>query len=373
MQVSHYKEALPYLLKSRSTILVWGHHGTGKSSAPLQFCEDNGYKLFNLRLGSQEVGDLIGLATHVTNSKGEVVATKFAPPDWLKELFDFCEKNPNKHAIIHLDEINRARRDILAPVFQMVLDYQLHTYKFPENVYCIASANPNTDDYNVIDLSDCAFLDRFIHIKFAPTVREVLDYFQTCGEDEEIIGFLRDQPSMMESKLTDFSIDEMVKPSRRSWQQLSKLKRTGIPSNLFRELMFGAVGVTATSAFEEYVKNAEKPLTVEEVLADFKAIKKKVASQLDAGRNDMLNKTCEDIEKHLDKEGITLSEVECKNILDFIKALSSELCFSTCRQLYIKNETLREAMDKDKKLIKKLQEAKTAANNGKEATESTKE
>jgi hypothetical protein len=172
---------------------------------------------------------------------------------------------------------------------------------------------------------------------------------------------------MLESQLTDFSVDEMVKPSRRSWQMLSKLKKTGIPANLFRELMFGAVGITATAAYEEYVKNAEKPISVEEILEGFKKIKKKVEKQIEGGRTDMLNKTCEDLEKYFSGE-TEVTEEQGKQVLEFVNALTSELCFSICRQLFIKSELMRTLMDKDKKLTKKLKEAKEAAKNNVKAS-----
>ena len=359
MQINQYKKALPFLMKAKVTCLVWGNHGIGKSSAPQQFCDENGYKLFNLRLGSLEVGDLLGLGDFKLDATGKKVATQFFMPDWLKDLFDFCEQNPDKQAIIHLDEINRARRDILAPVFQMVLDYRLHTYEFPKNVFVIASANPPTDDYNVLDMSDKAFLDRFLHIKLAPSRKEWIDYAEN-KVDSSIINFIKDNNKMLEMNLEDFSVNDFAQPSRRSWEKVSDLLKAGTPKELQQELISGKVGLVAAVAFEEFLNKAEKPLTAEEILNNYQehieTIKKHSSKK--TNRADLLKNTCTDLEKFFEKNEV-LSEPQGENLVAFINTIPVDLSFTLLRTIYLK-KCCRDLFEKDKQIIERIKTAKEA-------------
>lgn len=360
MLLSEYKRALPWLMQSRTSAFVWGHHGIGKSEAVEQFSDENKYKMFNLRLGSMDVGDLLGLGDFVIEN-GKKVATQFFMPDWLKACFDFCNANPDKWAIIHLDEINRARKDVLSPVFQMVLDYRLHTYEFPKNVYCIASANPPTDDYTVTDISDNAFMDRFCHIKLTPSTDEWLKYAEATEHDSEVVGFIKEMPDHLSTKLEEFSLDQFVKPSRRSWTKVSKLRKMGTPSDVMAQLGFGLVGITSYLAFEEYCKNSDKPIPGIEVLENYKKHKKnvlKMSAYDGTGRGDLLKSTTDDLVSMTGT--LQLNKTQADNLIDFLLDIPVGLAYATLRKLYY-NESVRTYADKSKKLREKLEKGKAAS------------
>ena len=136
MKIQTLKECLPYLFEANIATLVIGHHGVGKSQAVAQYAKEQKIGFMDLRLGTQDVGDLLGLAEFVTElqpytftnpetGKEETgtrevkVATKFMRPDWFPT-------DPDSKGIIFMDEINRARRDVLQAVFQLVLDKWRH-------------------------------------------------------------------------------------------------------------------------------------------------------------------------------------------------------------------------------------------------------
>lgn len=363
MLASEYKASLPYLLKAGTSIFVWGRHGIGKSAIPLEFCNEHDYKLFNLRLGNMaDAGDVLGLADFETDAKGKKIATRFYMPDWLKELTTFCEQNKDKYAIIHLDEINRARKDLLSVVFQMALDHRLHTFEFPSNVYVICSANPPTGDYDVGELCDEAFLDRFLHMKFSPTKKEFLQYADDAEMDKELFGFLQENPGFIESDTEEFSIEAFTKPSRRTWLNgLSALKKTGMPEMLFRQWMFGGVGVAITSAFEDYKKNTQKPFTAEEILNNYAEIKP-IVEKLVAGKNnreDIVVICCDNVVEFI-KKATAITEEQAKNVSDFLTDIRADKALTVLREIYV-NEIIADTVSKNKKLINKLKKAKAAS------------
>jgi len=169
VNIKQLKESIPFLVKANIATMVVGHHGIGKSQAVRQYCDEQGIGFIDLRLGTQDVGDLLGLADFKVNEKGENVATKFMQPTWFPT-------DPDSKGLIFMDEINRARPDVLQAVFQLVLDKRLHEYELPKGWHVIGAMNPSTEDYVVTDLSDRAFLDRFCHIKLAPSKHEFIQY-----------------------------------------------------------------------------------------------------------------------------------------------------------------------------------------------------
>ena len=145
MDIKQLKRFLPYAMKTKVAVMVHGLHGIGKSQTIKQFAEEQGMQFIDRRLSQMESGDLLGLPS-LENGR-----TSFFTPDWLPT-------DPNSKGILFLDEINRARRDVLQGVFQLVLDRQLGSYKLPDGWSVISAINPNTDDYDVTNVFDIVYL-----------------------------------------------------------------------------------------------------------------------------------------------------------------------------------------------------------------------
>lgn len=354
MNINQFKESLDYIRKSNIAVLVWGHHGVGKSQAVKQYADENKLEFIDLRLGTQDVGDLLGLADFKVNEKGEKVATKFMQPTWFPT-------NPNSKGIIFLDEVNRGRRDVLQAVFQLVLDKRLHEYKLPEGWSVIAAANPSTQDYIVTDISDRAFLDRFCHIKLAPSKQEWFKYARSKGFDAQLVQFLQEQPKMLQSELEAFDLG--VTPSRRSWEAVNKLMQVELPVHLRRDLICGLVGTTAGTAFLKSLESEDKPITAAEVLGQFPKLKKRVEKYSDyktGGRIDMLKFTCDSIlemAQQRTSKNDALTKDEEKNLADFLITIPKDLAFDLCRSIYLE-EVTRPVIENHKDLLKLFAEAR---------------
>lgn len=342
MKINDIKKALPFLFEAKITPMLQGPHGIGKSQIIKQYCAENNYSFIDLRLGTQDVGDLIGLADFEVDEKtGKKVSTKFMPPDWLKSSIDYALSNPKSKAIIFLDEINRAPRDVLQAIFPLVLDGRMHQVELPVNAHCISAMNPDTDDYVTTDLSDKALIDRFCHIKVDPTVKEWLDFAGDNNFDSDIIGFISEQKGLLDSKTENFDL-QFVTPSRRSWDALSRLKQTGIDNDLFVQLSMGIVGVAATSALQSYLKNSDKPFTAKDVLSKYSTIKEKIKKYSNPttetnGRLDLLSNTCDSLLKYFEKNKKTPTKKQQQNLKEFLFDIPIEVSWDFSRKFFKDN------------------------------------
>lgn len=350
MNIKTFKEALPYLFQANVATLVHGHHGIGKSEAVKQFCQENDYEFIDLRLGTQDVGDLLGLADFERDEKGNLVATKFYQPEWFPT-------DPNSSGIIFMDEINRARRDVLQAVFQLVLDKKLHTYELPKNWYVIGAMNPNTEDYIVTDLSDKAFLDRFCHIKLSPAKQEFFTHAKNIGVSKEILSFLQEQPKMLQDELEEVQLE--VKPSRRSWIAADKIFKQNPPTHILNDLVKGLVGTQAGTSFIKSLNDSEKPITAKEVVNNFnnskKDVKKRIKkySSVKDNKQTLIKFTNDELREFCEGRKKELNDSETKNLQDYLKTIPKDLSFDLCRELFMIPSS-RHVVNNDDELLKLL-------------------
>lgn len=353
MQIKDIKKALPHLLDSDLTPILTGHSGLGKTESIKQFAEENGYflKIVNLAMLSDS-GDLLGLPTFKKDSMNNEIATAFITPDWVKEILDYANENPQSRAIIYLDEINRARRDILQAVFSLALEKRIHMIQFPSNVGIIAANNPATSEYVVTDISDSAFMKRFVHIKVTPSVDEWLDYAKKTKHDDTIVSFLSTQRELLDGTTEDFNLDD-VKPSRRSWSAVDRLLKTNPPEELVRELMFGLVGAAATIAYEEHAKTIEKPLSAEDILTSFDKNLPKILGYIKDNRIDLLEKSGKDVAEYLGAFKGILDDGRFNNLVKLIEVMPPEVTFSFC-QVIAQHQSVFKLMMDSKAIINRI-------------------
>ena len=94
---------------AEQNIMLAGKHGIGKSQILTKYFEDQGMKVVPLFLGQMsDPGDLIGLP----DRDSKAGKTQFLPPFWFPL--------DNTPVVLFLDELNRARPEIL----QSVLDFK---------------------------------------------------------------------------------------------------------------------------------------------------------------------------------------------------------------------------------------------------------
>lgn len=350
MTINELKKALKVLFKSNVATLIHGQHGIGKSQSIKQLADEEGMQLIDLRLGSQDVADLIGLQEFKRDDKGNIIYTKFYMPEWFP-------RDPKSRGIIFLDELNRAHRDVLQAIFQLILDKRLHVYELPKGWNVVAAINPNTDDYVVTDLADKALLSRFCHIKLNPSNKEFFDYADKKFVNRDFINFLKEHPVHLRENI-QFNLD-FVKPDHRAWEALDRLNTVAEELNakdVVEELSMGMVGTEAWASYKGYLASADKPLEAEDILSRYSKVKDKVLkySNYDSGvKGELIKITCDNLVDTL-KTKKEVTDKEAKNLSNFILDIPSEQAYSFLKNV-IDNKNVMEALN-DKKFVAKLKD-----------------
>lgn len=260
MDIRSFKKALPFLLKNRITPFLHGSQGIGKTQSVYQYCKENNLGCVVLHTATQDVGDLIGL---LVKGKDEDTV-HHARPEWFP-----TEGN----GILFLDELNRAPQDVIQAMFPLITEGRLHRHVLPEGWRVVAAGNYQSDRFNVTDTSDAAWLSRFCHIDFTPTVEEWTVYADAKGL-LDTAAFIREQPSMLELSAKDAGRlnKSFIVPDRRAWAEgIGALEaESSLPEDLRYELYSGLVGETAAAAFISWKAKAERSLSLPQILDGYK-------------------------------------------------------------------------------------------------------
>lgn len=327
MNINTVKKAIPYLFKQNIVPNLIGVHGTGKSTCIREYCEEQNIGFIDLRLGQMEVGDLLGLPEITDDGEGNKI-TVFARPKWFPT---------EGRGVLFLDEINRSKRDVIQAVFQLVLDRKLHDYALPSGWSVVAAQNPNSEDYQTLDLSDKAFLDRFCHIKITSSYEDFIKYGNDKGFNKSVLNFISSHPAMLRGANAAFTLD-YVQPSDRSWAAVSRLvEDKTTPDDILNELITGLVGTEAATAYMSWKKTAEKPVDGIVVMKDYAKVKKTVKDQSTEKnyRPDMLNETKQQIMEYIKskKEDEELDNKEFGNLVAFMMDIPNDLFVEFVKQM----------------------------------------
>src|SRR3954469_19897579 len=160
-------------------ILLVGRHGIGKSEIITAFFRDERrLPVVAFFLGQMsDPGDLIGLM-HKDEATGRSV---FLPPYWWP--------GDGRPIVLFLDELNRARPEILQSVHELALNKTLAGKRLPEGSIVVSAVNEG-DEYQLTDL-DPALVSRFNLYEFAPTAEDWLLWAAENDVDRRVTGFIQ--------------------------------------------------------------------------------------------------------------------------------------------------------------------------------------
>lgn len=291
VNITELKQLLEATPASHNIMLV-GNHGIGKSEILTEFFREKGMPVVALFLGQMsDPGDLIGLPC-----KDEKTGkTDFMPPYWFP-----TDGNP---IVLFLDELNRARPEILQTVMDLALNRKLAGKLLPEGSRIISAVNAG-DQYQLTDL-DPALVSRFNIVNFKPTAEEWLLWARKSGLDPRVVGFIDENRMWLDKdpdqkEGADTGLDK--NPDRRAWKRVSdvvadKAELKEIDSKIISSI----VGPKAASAF---IQNAatRKILSGREVLSGFgKAKVKDTIAEYGIHQLSVVN---EGIYRHLEVEKV---------------------------------------------------------------------
>lgn len=238
-------------------IMLVGKHGIGKSRILEDYFSKKNAKVVTLFLGQMaDPGDLIGLP-----EKNEKTGkTDFMLPYWFP--------TDGQPVVLFLDELNRARPEVLQTIMDLTLNRKLAGKSLPKGSRIISAVN-NGNEYQLTDL-DPALVSRFNIYEFAPTVADWLKWAGTAGIDSRILKFIEANPEYLDSGEVDLGAANLERtPDRRSWERVSKII-SNFPSlsDLHKPIVSGILGNKATALFFRFATENNLP-SAKEILTDF--------------------------------------------------------------------------------------------------------
>jgi hypothetical protein len=233
-----------HLTPADQNLMLVGRHGIGKSEIVRTIYTRMGLPVETFFLGQMsDPGDLIGLM-HKDEATGHSV---FLPPYWWP-----AGQEP---MVLFLDELNRARPEILQAVYDLALNRRLAGKTLPSGSRVVAAIN-HGEEYQLTDL-DPALLSRFNLYEFAPTVDDWLLWATAQPLDQRVIDFIQAEPYQLdgaraEDDSGEFQADLTKTPDRRAWAKvaafIAPLPRL---EPLHVKAIAGIVGSTAAIALQQ--------------------------------------------------------------------------------------------------------------------------
>ena len=242
INTTELKETLE-LTPSTQNVMLVGKHGIGKSEILTSYFNSKGMKVVTLFLGQMaDPGDIIGIPSKVEKQDAEGKATSrtdFTPPYWFPQ--------DDQPIVLFLDELNRARPEILQTVMDLTLNRKLAGKALPKGSYVISAVNDG-EEYQLTDL-DPALVSRFNIYEFKPTVEEWLNWAVSQKLDERVINFIQDNPTWLDGDTKEYRGLEKS-ADRRAWKHVSDvmLKVDDI-KDIHKRIIAGIVGAGAAAAF----------------------------------------------------------------------------------------------------------------------------
>jgi hypothetical protein len=383
MNIKNTKRLLKHIYKMGLNrkyvpIMLCGATGVGKTSAVDQVGDEimeefsfHGFTTINLRLSQKEQGDLVGLPyevefvpcpyclengqdefhhkvlyekrklmQHIENAHGnkmgkdlptygevmDIIRQKYSHLVETKTANATPDQLPTKgHGILHLDELNRARKDVRDAAFELVLERKLGNYKIPDNWIVVSSINPPSDEYSVDSLDD-ATRARFCHILFCPEVDEWISYAKTQNIKPEIIQFIREYPQFLGNDLVDFPDGQGPVKCPRTLMMAGNLTKD-IPEDLEYEVVSGCIGAEAATTYMSLLKDSKRPVSAKDILNNYESVKNKIHefSKPEKNRADLLRASIDDLLHVMSKMDDGLNSEQMHNLFLFTKDIPKDL------------------------------------------------
>jgi midasin (ATPase involved in ribosome maturation) len=250
-------EIVPHVTSARFPVLMRGRHGIGKSQVVYQLAKTFNLPVVERRASQMTEGDLVGLPSINAN------ATAWNPPNWFKYA---CQNA----CVLFFDEVDRATTEVRQGLFELTDSRKLNGFKLHDDVLIFAAINGGEHgaNYQVSDM-DPAELDRYTVFDLEPTVEDWLTWAKE-RVNTLVWDFINQNRNHLEHN--EDTEPNKVYPSRRSWDRFNNtVSETGLlekASPVLYHLTASFVGMEAAVAFNDFVQNYDRQVTVEDVLND---------------------------------------------------------------------------------------------------------
>ena len=254
-----FVEVVGFVTDVRKPVLIRGRHGIGKSEVVYQLAEQVDLPVVERRASQMTEGDLVGLPSTDGNT------TTFNPPDWFKE----CCEEPR---VLFLDEIDRATVEVRQGIFELTDSRKLNGHHLHPDTLIFAAINGGThaSQYQVGEM-DPAELSRYTVFDLEPTREDWLAWAKD-NVKPVVLDFIAQNPGHLEHD-GEFEPNK-VYPCRRSWKRLNDCLDKGGLLEDWNESIYPLalefVGMEAAVDFQQYVKDYDRAVTVENIIEEGK-------------------------------------------------------------------------------------------------------
>ncbi len=249
-------------------VLIWGMRGMGKTETIKAYCDDNDLEMVVVHPTQlAETAGVVGLP--LIDSEGK---TTSALPSWLP--------GPDSPpGILFLDEINRAPREVLNGLMQLIGEGRITqaNYKLPDGWMIAAAANPSEmrsegDEAYTVTILDEALVDRFLHYnpgysaagwaawaKHQPINRKLIDFVLRNNElieADELGGLPQEIETILGTSLRSATYCGYCLPEGED-----------IPERLVRVISYGLLGREGSQRLLEIWDEDEYAITFEDVIS----------------------------------------------------------------------------------------------------------
>lgn len=297
----------------RQNIMLAGKHGIGKSQILTNYFEKKGIKVVSLFLGQMsDPGDIIGLP----HFNEEIGLTEFMPPYWFPI--------DGKPIVLFLDELNRARPEILQTIMDLALNRCLAGKKLPEGSRIVSAINAG-DEYQLTDL-DPALISRFNLYSFKPSVDDWLSWALKNGIDSRITSYIRKNPERLDGVSVEVDSTFDKTPDRRAWQKVSEIiSGTEKFTPLCIKIIAGVIGIdTATEFVTDQILREKDRITGLELLTKGRKIFPSFVNYKLPDYAELSKSIFEELEKYESYKMLRYEDIKdtINNFTDYIQWLS---------------------------------------------------
>jgi len=331
MFVSDYQRVARIFIKADVPLRVWGSAGIGKSKILQQIAKEMGYHFVDLRLATQEVGDLIGIPyTHErTGADGTTTTvTSWAQPNWLYQIWE--KHHEGIPTILAMEEKTRAPKEVTQAAFQILTEKKIHEHSLPSTTRLFALDNPPTDEYDVAT-SDRAENTRWGNIYVQSNPDDWIEGYAAEHMSPELVSFIvTNKDSLMSADKTTWDVETVIYKTPRTWELGNRIwtahqdtfdPKNPVEINDMKISIGSCVGIAAASEFVESVLNDW--VSPEDILSgksSYETIREAPAQVLRLYYQFLLYLTNEDLRNPNDK-GTRIIKTRVENLGAFIEGL----------------------------------------------------
>lgn len=255
--MSDLKTLLSSTIAARLPVLIIGAPGIGKSDCVMQAAKESGCDIIVSHPVVSDPTDAKGLPWPDA-ANGEA---KFLPFGDLAYIL-----KSTSPLVVLLDDLGQSPPAVQASWMMPILARKTHSgHPIPDHVCFISCSNRRQDRAGVSGILEpvksrfAAIVELEAHIDDWCTWAFTTDYVPA-----ELVAFLRNKPDL----LHDFkpSAEITNTPSPRTWANLAKLQKLGLPENIQFTAFAGAVGEGAATEYSTFLKMCRSLVNIDSIL-----------------------------------------------------------------------------------------------------------